>query len=76
MNSNKNFSSWGEILGDSIIGTLSWTGKERKGPLAKVGLDYCDQLFALEREWAELPWKERHKARNEHARKILDEYFS
>lgn len=50
--------------------------KERKGSLAKIGLDYCDQLFALEREWAELPWEERHKARNEHARKILDEYFA
>lgn len=50
--------------------------KDKRGSKAKIGLDYCDKLFALEREWKELPSSERYLKRKEHAKPVLDEYFA
>jgi transposase len=50
--------------------------KNPKGSKAKIGLDYCDKLFELEREWADLPPKERLEMRNAKAKPVLDEYFA
>ena len=50
--------------------------KDPTGSKAKTGLDYCDELFRLEREWAGLTPEERHKERNIRAKPLLDEYFA
>jgi len=50
--------------------------KNRQGSKAKIGLDYCDKLFALEREWAKLSSVQRHLKREKHAKPVLDEYFA
>jgi transposase len=49
--------------------------KNPEGSNAKIGLDYCDKLFELEREWKELPHEERRKMRNSKAKPVLDKYF-
>ena len=46
------------------------------GASSKIGLDYCDELFRLERKWAGLTSEERLKARNAEAKPVLDEYFA
>ena len=47
---------------------------------AKVGRDYCDKLFELERKFAELPsrdnFKARYEARLAKTKPIMDEFFA
>ena len=43
---------------------------------AKIGLDYCDQLFALEREFAEMSPKERFEAREKRSKPIAEAFFA
>ena len=50
--------------------------KNHEGSKAKIGLDYCDKLFELERGWVDLSAKERRVARDAKARPVLDEYFA
>lgn len=42
---------------------------------AAKGYDYCNRLFALEREFADLPDPERVKERQKYCKPLLDEYF-
>jgi len=43
---------------------------------AKIGLDFCGQLFALERKFADMPPDERQKNRLEHSKPIAEAFFS
>jgi len=43
---------------------------------AKIGLDYCDSLFALEREFSGLPPDERHRARLEQSQPLEKAFFA
>lgn len=43
--------------------------------LAKVGFEYCNSLFTLERKWAKLSPEERLEKRRTEAKTVLDEYF-
>ncbi len=43
--------------------------------LAKIGLDFCTRLFALEREFARISPDERLVARLKHAKPIADAFF-
>jgi transposase len=43
---------------------------------AKIGLDYCDRLFALERDFAKMSPKERFDAREEFSKPVAEAFFS
>ena len=43
---------------------------------SKKGLEYCNRLFAFEREWKGLTPEERLKKRREIAAPVVDEYFA
>lgn len=49
--------------------------KNPKGSKARIGLAFCDKLFALEKEWLTLTSKERLEKRNKGAKFFLDAYF-
>ena len=42
---------------------------------AEVGYEYCNRLFQLEREYKDLPSKEKKAAREKYEKPILDEFF-
>ncbi len=42
---------------------------------AAIGVDYCNKLFALEREFEHLTTEERHTRRQVETKPILDEFF-
>jgi transposase len=44
--------------------------------VAAQGLAYCNRLFAIERELKEATPEERHKARTERSRPVLDTYYA
>ena len=48
--------------------------REGSGPL--VGKRYCDQLFAIEKNLAELSPEDRHQLRQEQAKPVLDAFLS
>lgn len=50
--------------------------KDRKGSLALTGKQYCDKLFALEKEFAGLLAHERYIKRQEQAKPILDAFLA
>ena len=50
-------------------------GADMIGSKAAVGFDYCNQLFGLEDEWAELPADERYEKRLQQSKPILDEFW-
>ena len=55
--------------------SLSEEDRERAASLGK-GLAYCDELFSIERDIADLSIQERFKARVERSQKVVDEYFA
>jgi transposase len=42
---------------------------------AKIGLDYCDRLFALEKKFADMPPDERQKNREKFSKPVAEEFF-
>lgn len=42
---------------------------------AKVGFDYCNRLFELEKEIKNLPFDERQNRRSKHEKPLLDEFW-
>ncbi len=44
--------------------------------MAAVGVEYCNKLFMLEREFAELTSQERYIKRQEKSKIVLDEFFA
>lgn len=59
---------------DEALKVLSANGRE--GSLAVVGKRYCDRLFELEREFAELPPEKRHEKRLETSKPLAKEFFA
>ncbi|MGE5606637.1 MAG: IS66 family transposase [Bacteroidota bacterium] len=50
------------------------TSQKNTPTVAGEGLDFCNKLFAIERELAEVTPDERHKKRIEHSRPVLDAF--
>ncbi|GAC43580.1 transposase and inactivated derivative [Paenibacillus popilliae ATCC 14706] len=50
--------------------------KGNPNTVAAQGLAYCNQLFAIERELKEATPEERHQARAERSRPVLDAYYA
>ncbi len=59
---------------DEALKSLPADGRE--GSFALAGKRYCDRLFALEREFAELSPEKRREKRLETAKPLLDEFFA
>jgi len=62
-----------------FVDTLKSIPKEiRKKNPAQTGLNYCDRLFALEREYAKegLSFEERHRVRMERSKPLADAFFT
>jgi transposase len=49
--------------------------EEQADSLAKVGVEYCNRLFELERQFVDMSAKERHAARLEHSKPVADEFY-
>lgn len=47
-----------------------------KSSLGAKGLAYCDQLFALERDWEALPADERLQKRQEELQPLMEDFFA
>lgn len=50
-------------------------GIDAKNSKAAIGYDYCNRLFGMEEEWAELPSEKRYEERLRHAKPLLDEFW-
>ena len=50
--------------------------RDREGSSALRGKHYCDRLFMLEREFADLMPQERYEKRLELSKPVLDEFFA
>jgi transposase len=50
--------------------------EEREGLPSQKGLDFCNQLFALEREFEKLKPEERYKERLERSKPLMDEFYT
>jgi transposase len=50
--------------------------KNTEGSKAKIGFDYCDKLFELERKWKGLSAAERLEKRKSESKPVLDKYFA
>lgn len=48
---------------------------DAKSSKAAIGYDYCNRLFALEHNWAELSVEERYEERLKNAKPLLDEFW-
>jgi len=59
---------------DAALKALAPKDRNNSGPL--IGKRYCDQLFAIERDLAQLSADERHQKRQELARPVLDDFFA
>lgn len=59
---------------DEALKALPANGREDS--LALVGKRYCDRLFELEREFAELPPEKRHKKRLETSKPLAEDFFA
>lgn len=43
---------------------------------AEIGFKYCNELFSLEKKWADLEYNERYQKRLEQAKPVLDAFWS
>jgi hypothetical protein len=50
--------------------------EERVGLPSQKGLDFCNRLFALEREFEKLEPEERYKERLEQSKPVMDEFYA
>jgi hypothetical protein len=50
--------------------------KAREGSVAAIGYDYCNQLFAIERELKDLDAAQRLEKRLEQSKPVLDAYWA
>jgi transposase len=49
--------------------------KEQAGSVAMIGKKFCDKLFSLERDFAELSAEERFTKRQESSKPVIDEFY-
>jgi transposase len=79
------YSAYHDLDGVTVIGC--WAHVRRKfndaykiakapDSPAKIGLDFCTRLFALEKEFADLPPDERLEARLEKSKPVSDAFFA
>ena len=79
------YSAYHGIHGVTLVGC--WAHVRRKfheayqiteapDSMAKIGLDYCDGLFALERDFAEMSASERYRARREKSKPLAETFFA
>ncbi len=52
------------------------SGGKEKNPKAKEGLDFCNRLFHLEKQWQELTPEERHQKRLLESRPVLEAFLA
>lgn len=50
-------------------------GADAKSSKAAIGYDYCNRLFAIEKNWMELSDEKRHEERLKNAKPLLDEFW-
>ena len=67
---------WAHLRRKFHEGTMALPAGERKNSLSQTGLEYCDKLFALEREYEELKPEERHAKRLQKSKPITDAFFA
>ncbi|MBC7075955.1 MAG: IS66 family transposase [Syntrophomonadaceae bacterium] len=81
------YSGYGKLTGVTLVGCWAHarrkftealkalpTAQKDKPVAAKVGLNYCNRLFAIERQLKDKSVKERYEKRLELAKPILDEF--
>lgn len=61
---------------DEALKALSPASKDKGETAAQQGLQFCNQLFTIERELKNASPEERHKVRIERSRPILDAYLA
>lgn len=61
---------------DEALKAMPATSQDPAETAAKQGLDFCNQLFAIEREIREATPKTRHSARQKRSRPVLDAYLA
>lgn len=59
---------------DEALKLIPKDRREGTGPF--IGKRFCDRLFAIEKDLAELPADERHRGRQELAKPVLDGFFA
>ena len=74
--SNKNIKTRKYLLKDNTYEALSVDEEIRKTSRANAGFERINQLFDLEREYAELNPEERYTQRQEHSKKVLDGFYA
>lgn len=50
-------------------------GADAKSSKAAIGYDYCNRLFAMEKEWVDFPDEKRHEERQKNAKPLVDEFW-
>lgn len=51
-------------------------GSDLKESKSAIGLEYCNKLFDLEKEWSDLSHEERYEKRLKQSKSVLDAYWS
>lgn len=82
------YSGYGELNNVTLIGCWSHArrkfmeslnalpaAQKNKPVAASVGLDYCNQLFAIERQLKDIPDKKRYEKRLKLSKPILDDFY-
>lgn len=67
---------WAHVRRKFHEGVKALPQEERLNSLSQKGLQYCDRLFALEREYEKLPPEERRIKRLEQSRPITEAFFA
>ncbi len=72
------YSAYGKLEGVTFANCMAhvrryWLKADSKN--GKIGVDFCDQLYRLEREFKDLSPEERQKARQERSKPIVEEFF-
>lgn len=82
------YSGYGKLAGVTLVGCWAHarrkftealkalpTEQKDKPVAASVGLDYCNRLFAIERQLKELSSQERYERRLELSKPVLDDFY-
>jgi transposase len=83
------YSGYGKLAGVTLVGCWAHarrkftealkalpTEQKEKPVAASVGLDYCNRLFAIERQLKELSSQERYERRLELSKPVLDDFYT
>ena len=83
------YSAYGQMTGVTLVGCFAHARRkftdalkalpadQKDKPVAgAIGLDYCNRLFAIERQLKDLPNKKRYEKRLELSKPLLDEFYT